>query len=97
MRSIVLACVMGTFACSGAATAAEVIYSSRPADRVVVESYGTASDDEFDDAQLSYNDDADAPVVRGSSRRTVVIQDRPLNCGTYKYWDGETCADARDR
>ena len=20
---------------------------------------------------------------------------RPANCGTFKYWDGETCADAR--
>jgi hypothetical protein len=96
MRLLVLACVMGSIASAGGAKAAEVIYSDRPADRVVVERYGAVSDDEVIDRELSYSADADAPVVRGS-RRTVVIEDRPLNCGTYKYWDGETCADARDR
>ncbi|MEQ1696525.1 MAG: hypothetical protein ABL901_11855 [Hyphomicrobiaceae bacterium] len=37
--------------------------------------------------------------VNGVSHRLfpVEIESRPLNCGTYKYWDGDTCADARDR
>ena len=97
MRSILVACAMAFIASSSSSRAAETIYSDEPSDRVVVETYSSANSDEYGDGELSYNDDADGPVLRGSSRRTVVIQDRPLNCGTYKYWDGESCADARDR
>lgn len=96
MRCMILACSMGLVAFAGSAKSAEVIYSGEPTDRVVVERYGMADDDYAGD-ELSYNDESGTVVVRGDRRRAVVIQDRPLNCGTYKYWDGETCADARDR
>jgi hypothetical protein len=96
MRLAIFACAMGTFACASGVKAAEVIYSDRPADRVVVERYGLADDDEFVDGDLAYSDQ-DEVVVRGDRRRTVVIENRPINCGTYKYWDGEVCADARDK
>jgi hypothetical protein len=52
--------------------------------------------------------ESDAPVVeQAPSDETVILQEsapaprvygwtmRPADCGTFRYWDGERCADAR--
>lgn len=41
-----------------------------------------------------------APVARDRYYEPPVygwMQDRPLNCGTYHYWNGDVCVDARNR
>jgi hypothetical protein len=40
--------------------------------------------------------DPTPPAYRyGSDAPTVVVPVRPLNCGEFRYWDGERCVDAR--
>ncbi|WP_439544253.1 hypothetical protein [Hyphomicrobium sp.] len=45
--------------------------------------------DEFDDV------DQDGPVVVGPRVYGYTYELRPEDCGTFKYWNGEYCADAR--
>jgi hypothetical protein len=41
-------------------------------------------------ARTMYRDRYEPPVYGWVERR-------PVNCGTFHYWDGDSCADARDR
>lgn len=55
-------------------------------------------DDDLDDAYEDDDlDDADfaAPPARYSPPVYGWVYSRPVDCGTFRYWNGERCADAR--
>jgi hypothetical protein len=85
MRKILIACAMSALAL-GSASAQEV-YLDDP-DDLDDETY--VETPAFEDADAVEEGLAPGPRVYGWERT------RPDNCGTYKYWNGSYCADARD-
>ncbi len=90
MRKLIIAAVVATAAMVTGANAQEAyVADDLSADGVVVDDgyvAAAATDDEADDAAI---ETAPATRVYGFS------YGRPLNCGTYMFWDGDNCVDAR--
>ena len=49
------------------------------------------------DAPIVEQAPADEAVIRAPGPRVYGWTMRPADCGTFRYWDGLRCADARDK
>ncbi len=91
MRKLVIAAAVATAAMITGANAQEVYVADDYApDGVIV-------DDGYVAAAATDDDDADEVAVESAPVARVYgwSYGRPLNCGTYMYWDGDNCVDAR--
>lgn len=98
MRAFIMALVLATGVGITSAKAQEAIivdgddYDGPPVTEVVPD------DDDDDDAVAPY--DGTVVVERYTERRYRApvygwSEWRPANCGSFRYWDGDSCVDAR--
>ena len=91
MRKLAIAAAVATVAMITGANAQEVYVADDYAPE------GVIVDDGYVAAAATDDDDADDAAIETDQGARVYgwSYGRPLNCGTYMFWDGDNCVDAR--